>query len=588
MTPATGLVRPYAVLVWAGLVGLLAAVLLAVSAGPADAHASLADIRPADRSSLTVAPSEVVLTFTEPVEVPSGGIRVLDATATRVDLGAIDTGDPAIVGVALPADLPDGAYMVSYRVISADSHPVGGVRTFTVGDAEEVPAEVLAGVSGDGPRAVARRIGQVLRGVGYLATLLATGMAAARWLVVRRPGHRGAARRIAVRAALAAVALALVALPVQAVAVTGDPAAAWSALALWETATSSFGVATILRAALLAVLALLLVAALPPALPALVGAAGVATLALDGHQRSVEPTWLLITGDLLHVGAAAVWFGGLVLVGVILARPTSRSEPAVVAGVLDRFSTIAVVSMGLVALAGVAMARPLVGSPAALVSTAYGRLLLVKLGAVAVILAVAAYNRFRLVPAMVAAVTPAGAADPDPLTEELTDAAPASSGAPLPDDALGAAWSGLVRTVRIEVGLVVAVLLVTGFLATTAPAATAAGFGGIHQATVALGEELELELVVDPNAVGLNTLHLYVLDATGRPSTAVEDLRFELTFVPAAIGPIVITPFAAGPGHWIATIDDLSLPGPWEVRVVAGLDRFTEVETTVTVTVADR
>jgi len=92
--------------------------------------------------------------------------------------------------------------------------------------------------------------------------------------------------------------------------------------------------------------------------------------------------------------------------------------------------------------------------------------------------------------------------------------------------------------------------------------------------------------VVDPNSVGRNTLHLYVLDATGRPSDQVDDLRLELTYTPAGVGPFRLTPFAAGPGHWIASTEDLSFAGEWEIRVVAGVDRFTEVTTTVTVPVA--
>ena len=571
---------------------LLVGLLLIAGATPASAHATLVDGRPADRSALDTAPTEVSLTFSEPVTVPSGGLRVLDAEARRIDLGPVDTGNARVVAVALPPDLPDGAYVVSYRVISADSHPVGGVRTFTVGEGvEEVAATTLAAIADDGTSVAARRVGQLLRGLGYGALLLAAGAALTGWLILRRPADRAVARRLVVWSALVGVAVSLVGVPVQAVAVAGELGAAWSGVSLWETATSSFGVASIVRSALLAVLATVLLAGLPGVLAAAVAAGALGTVVLDGHQRSVPPTWLLVTGDLVHVGAAAVWFGGLVVVAAVLRRRATRPEAVPAAGLVARFSGVALVAAVLVAVGGTAMAWPLVGEPAALVATAYGRTLLVKLAAVGIVVAVAAYNRFRLVPALVAGVTPSGGA-PDAAepavaaTDVVAAGAPAAAAVDLGQRRAATAWSQLQSTLRLEVALLSGVLLLTGVLATTQPAAEAAGFGGIFETTTPLGPELELDLVVDPNVVGRNTLHLYVLDATGRPSEAVEDLRLELTFVPAGIGPIRIEPFFAGPGHWIATTEALSFGGDWEVRVIAGVDRFAEHTATVTVPVA--
>ncbi|MFO7777593.1 MAG: copper resistance protein CopC [Nitriliruptoraceae bacterium] len=559
---------------------LVGAGLLAGGSTPAAAHALLVGSQPSDRAVLAEAPSEVVLTFTEPVTLPSGGLRVLDGAAQRVDLGTVATAEATQVAVALPPELPDGGYVVTYRVVSADSHPVGGVRTFTVGDSVEVDAATLSGIADDRAGAAARRVGQGLRGLGYLALLLATGGAVAARAVVRRREDRALARRLAVSAALAGAAVSLLAIPVQAVAVTGDLAALWSGLAWWETAISSFGVATIIRAALLALLATALLARSPGVVTVLIAAGAAGTVALDGHQRSVSPTWLLIAGDLLHVGAAAVWFGGLVVVTALVVRSSSRREPVAAAEVIARFSTVALGAVVLLTIGGLAMAWPLVGQPDALLGTAYGVTLLVKLTVVAVVVGVAAYNRRRLVPAIVAGVTPRSTV-PHPTREPAAVATTAEQ-----VDRAAAAWAQLQRTLRVEVVLLVGVLLVTGVLATTQPAAQAAGFGGLFETTTALGDELELEMVVDPNTVGRNTLHLYVLDATGRPTDRIDDLRLELTYAPAGVGPIRITPFVAGEGHWIATTEDLSFAGQWEVRVVAGVDRFTEVTTTVAVPVA--
>ena len=153
---------------------LVSAGALVVGSTPAAAHALLVESQPNDRAALTAAPTEVVLTFTEPVTLPTGGLRVLDADAQRVDLGTIATAEPTQVAVALPPELPDGGYVVTFRVISADSHPVAGVRTFTVGDSAEVDAATLAGIADARVGGAARRVGQAVRGLGYLALLLAT------------------------------------------------------------------------------------------------------------------------------------------------------------------------------------------------------------------------------------------------------------------------------------------------------------------------------------------------------------------------------------------------------------------------------
>jgi copper transport protein len=560
------------------VVALLAAVIgsWSFAASPASAHATLTGTDPPDGAELDSAPSAVTLTFNEPVEVPTGALRVFDADAQRVDAGMIATGDGAVVAAALPDGLPDGGYVVTYRVISTDAHPIGGVTTFTVGDAPAVDDATIGTLAAGAQDGAARPTGIALRGIGYLATLLAGGAALFAATVARRPVDRAAARRLAMPAALVGVVATLLGVPIQAAALTGDGfASALSVVTLGEVISSSFGTSVLVRAAALVWLVVLWRPRMPGAVPAIVGMAAAASFALDGHQRSVEPAWLLIGGDIVHLVAAASWFGGLVLLAEALRRRSLDDDPVEAAGLVARFSSVALVSFALVAVGGVAMAVPLVGSVGALTATTYGWLLVAKTAAVAVVVVLAFYNRQRLVPAIAALRVPAGGSVDTPPVEQGRHRQRA-----------GAAWHQLRRTVRFEVVVIAAVLLVTGALVATQPASEAAGFGGLFEATAPLGEGLEIDVVVDPNEVGRNAIHLYVLDATGRPSAEVEDLMLELTYLPESIGPIPIEPFFAGPGHWVANSDELAFPGDWEIRVVAGLDRFTELSAEVTVPVA--
>src|SRR5207248_33031 len=108
----------------------IATVLL--TALPASAHAMLQATTPGDGAHLDTAPSVVTMTFSEPVSAPLGAVRVFDARGRRVDNGNVVARD-ATVSLGLDGSLADGCYIVTWRVISADSHPVRGAFNFTVG-----------------------------------------------------------------------------------------------------------------------------------------------------------------------------------------------------------------------------------------------------------------------------------------------------------------------------------------------------------------------------------------------------------------------------------------------------------------------
>ena len=375
------------------LAAAVASLLVAVTATPALAHASLVETTPSDRASLDAVPEQVTLRFSEPVMLSTGGLRVFDGDANRIDEGAIEVGGPETIGVGLPTDLPEGGYVVTYRVVSADSHPIGGVSTFTIGAADAVDDALVTELFSGGGQVVGI-LGPALRGIGYLAVLLAAGVVFTTALVVRRPEDRRRGVRLSVRAAAVGIAATILAVPVQGVAVTGGSLfAVLRPTVVGEVLASSFGQGTLVRLVALIVLAVF-VARGAPALPS--GIAAAATLGsflLDGHQRSVEPMWLLLGSDLVHLGAAAVWFGGLVLL-VLLVRSRSLEDDAVgAARIVQRFSGVALVSFIAVSLAGTAMSWALVRTPRALLTTTYGWTLLAKVGLVGLIVLVALYNR---------------------------------------------------------------------------------------------------------------------------------------------------------------------------------------------------
>jgi copper transport protein len=115
---------------------LLGLVLLTVvlAASPAHAHAALLETTPANRVVVQDPPREVVLRYSEPVATSLEAVKVLDPNGERVDVGRVITAaGGAEVVVPLRPDLGHGTYLISWRVVSQDSHPVSGASTFSVG-----------------------------------------------------------------------------------------------------------------------------------------------------------------------------------------------------------------------------------------------------------------------------------------------------------------------------------------------------------------------------------------------------------------------------------------------------------------------
>ncbi len=153
-----------------GLAVLVGSVLAVAEAPSAFAHASISATQPAGGEVLSRAPESVVLRFTEAVEVTLGGVRVFDSAGERVKTGTPfhPRSDDRRVEVALPG-LDDGSYVVTWRVVSADAHPVGGAFTFSIGSGAD--SSKAAGLSRElldsqaGSRAVGIAYGTTRTGV---------------------------------------------------------------------------------------------------------------------------------------------------------------------------------------------------------------------------------------------------------------------------------------------------------------------------------------------------------------------------------------------------------------------------------------
>ena len=178
------------------LVGPAVAIVIVLGlATPASAHAQLESTQPDQSSVLLTSPRQVVLRFGEPVEIDFGSIRVIGSKGNRVDEGGTHHpgGDSHAVAISLPAHLPNGTYIVAWRVISADSHPVHGAFVFSVGtDGGAGKANALAKtLANEKGSTVVGVIFWLIRFTAFASLVLLVGIAAAIHFVWRAGGGRG-------------------------------------------------------------------------------------------------------------------------------------------------------------------------------------------------------------------------------------------------------------------------------------------------------------------------------------------------------------------------------------------------------------
>jgi copper transport protein len=250
-----------------------------------------------------------------------------------------------------------------------------------------------------------------------------------------------------------------------------------------------------------------------------------------------------------------VWTGGLVLLWLTLRWRRAHDADAVeTAGVVARFSRLATGGILVVGAAGAALSWSEVRAVSALTGTSYGLLLLAKIVVVGWVALLGAYNHFRLVPAI--------------------EGGKAKTGTAL-----------LQSTLRVEAVALVAVVAITSVLVVLTPA-RASTEGGVVEEIVQLGEVGSVQLVVSPAKAGVNQIHLYTYDPSGRPADIAASVTLVLSLPAAGLGPIEREAVRAGPAHLQLDGSDLAVGGRWEITVRARIDRFNEATGTATVPVA--
>jgi copper transport protein len=556
------------------VLGLVAGgALLLATASPAAAHATLIGSVPADDSDVDGVPATVQLQFDEPVDALDDAVLVYGPDGERVDLGTVELTDGGATVVAPIEGDAEGTYTVAWRVTSEDSHTISGSFVFhngartgavEVDDSDDVATQIsglvgrwlafagafaavgaalVAGVLGgrgatagnddapDGDAAVPGADGPAREGgpgPGGTATLTHAETAARAGASTRPRRALGRLRLLAGGGAAAGAVGAFVVLLATVAESTGrslpDALSLLSDLAT-ETRTNELA---LLRTVLLAGAAAW--AAIGPLwrrsqIPTLVLAAGSLVAAtLAGHAWTAPDRAVAVVTDLVHLGAVAVWIGGIL--ALLLALPPLGRVDRMRAA--TRFSAVALGAVVVVALSGAVSGWQQLGALGDLTSTAYGQLLLLKIVGFLVLVGFGVANRTRLIPLLDRTVGP------------------------------------LQRSLRGEVAVAALVLLVTAGLVQQPPARTETATGPFETTVTAESGEV-LTAFVEPAEAGANDLHLYFSGPSGAAAMDAVQVTAATGDVPArSLQVIPVTP-----DHVTVPGASLPSPGTWTIEVTA-------------------
>jgi copper transport protein len=393
--------------------------------GAAWAHAYLVKTVPTASQVLNGSPPNIQLTYDEAVEPRFAIISVTNAQGRQETTGPVrrSPANPDTLVVPLRPRLPEGWYLIYWRAISVDGHPVQGAFTYAVGpNPGPAPQFRVPDISATAttPQLL------ITRWLMFMTVMVAIGLFTLRILIVRPVVRRvpGVSLRAISVAFLVVSVLGLLAIPVYLDFATAND----SLRSVFDVGAlvPLFGVTAFGRAILKLELCFALfclaawvalwvdrperehrsLAELTATFGALLGACAVLVVpGAAGHAAQTSPSGLTLTFDWLHLAAGSVWLGGLVGVLVLwFALPPRERVPALSVSV-PRFSAVAVGSVLLLAASGVGEAVDHLPALDALWLTGYGQAILVKSGLLAAALLIASGNLLRSRPRLIAAAT---------------------------------------------------------------------------------------------------------------------------------------------------------------------------------------
>jgi copper transport protein len=553
------------------------------------AHPITLNSSPRPFQSLPSSPSEVTLSFSEPIELSYSKISVLAPDGSRVDKNDphLVNGDTASLGVSLKPNLSNGVYTVSTKVLSAvDGHVVESAFTFGIGTAATLP---IGGAQAGAPSQILSPAESASRFPGMVGQVIVVGAAfGSLWLW--KPLSRVPWLSSAVSAQRAIIDRKMVILIIIGAAlVIGSNLAMIAVQAIDINAGIPEAIATkfgnvwttrMIESSILMIIALFVYRKLKKTetLPSkaeilailVMGFAVLVTSSLIAHGAATGQISAILL-DFFHNTAASIWIGGLILMGFvavpqILAMVDERARAAAISILIPRFSTIVVTILGIAIITGPLLLFLIESDLSLTIASTYGKVLIIKLALAGVMVAMGGYSQFVIQKKAVAVMVGGSTVHAN-------------------------GYGRFAKSLKVEAGVGIALLLMVSIMANSAlpagefpqygkqqtadqQAAFASTASASPQQSAAASTKFtqmlytstgNVKLTIDPFALGQNRFTLAFSGSDNKPLD-VSAATVKLTQVEKGIGPINVNATRQPDGTFAADAA-FSLAGTWTVQV---------------------
>ncbi len=492
--------------------------------GIASAHAVLDSSSPAPSALLASSPKEIRLDFDEQVEATLGDIHLYNSEQREVliEKTVRSSKDASIVTAEVPS-LQNGVYVVVWRVVSADGHPVTGAFPFEIGTKSTGTSATLLEevLNGTETTSTLGNPMSTLRLLGFLGLILLIGCVSLLWRssLLGNPRVSKTMRYSSVFIAVSSLGLLLMQGPYT---VGKSWGSLFNSVIIGDVLQTRLGLALFIRsvcACAWGLIALTVSESVSHRWRVSVIATAfvtITTYAASGHQSAGTLPGVFIPLDMIHLAAISTWVGALLVLAVI-------SRDCAVENEAKRFSQMATWSMPLVVGTGVVQGLHLLGGIGSITHSNFGKLLLVKTLLVVCVVLFGSRARRQL---------------------------------------HAGGFISIAKIIRWESAVVVLVLAVTSLMVAQSPNSTSSKSTSFSSTLIQNGIVADLSVV--PAVVGPAEVHVLLTPPGGSLSPA-KSVTVQFDLPSRSIPPIPVSMVEIGPNHWTGVVQ-FPFAGAWNMN----------------------
>jgi len=503
-------------------------------------HAEIVSVYPENGSVMENPPEHFSVKFSEPVSVIR--IQILDGNRQILELGNVSNQDNVLTFSPL-TPLPQGQYLLSFRVLSLDAHAVSGSVGFSVGNLPP-PLPEFSQVNKTG-----LLLARINRTVHLLTILLTIGFVLYPLLFVMPAEIEPGRQRYLNLASFTGIITAVIGLGLWGVLLIEA-----SPFAFFQGATWSIAMETTLGTSFFIVVSgfsgILMANSLDPTLTPgrisglLGGFLILASLGASGHAFSSG--WLMTPVFFIHTLVAGTWLGAIWMLRNILLPGNSGQ----LTHVLNTFSRMATWIVAVLLVSAVILIVFQLNNVTELLMTEYGNWILLKITVVLSALILAAVNRWKFVPAL--------------------------------NENNQTVFQKLRKSVYVEGILLVVVIGITSILASTVPPKDET-LASSKSVSIPIDETYSMIMLMTPAQTGNNRVELSFL----QQDQPFEPMNVTVYWEQAQIGIERLSRQAqpSEDGEFILDNIDILVPGIWRFQVEVLIDDFTRERINTDITI---